>query len=380
MLFRTDLENQLFKSVIRRIAPFIVAGGMALISCSAQPVQTPKTPADQPTTQEQTYNIIGTVYHDYNGNGIKEENEPALLGVELDLISKAWPPKEIRDTYPWKYNTSARGYAYEIQMKTDSNGNYSIQMTEGDYELRVHDNVLGYNDQPFRYISISPAEFQKITDRLKIEVNGDTNYDVALMQGFLTLPFGPDTEFLGKNEFGIQYYADRDNRQNYTRDWKGGAKTYDVFGAQHNGTDFFMEENTPILAAAPGIVIAHSVPYDPTLQYFVAVLHENPYGDYNGGIDTVYGHLNEVNVKAGDRVKRGDVIGLSGKVNNCAELIVGVYDCQHLHFGVILLNSASPYKPAGYTDPYRNIVPLEWSSEGLWTKDNDPQYFMIPPQ
>src|SRR4030042_1564567 len=119
---------------------------LAMTACGnaapAQPVQTPATPIVQPPAQEQLYTLQGTVFHDFNGNGTKEENEPAIPGVELDLYSKVWLPESVRDAYPVNIISTpgSSRIRYEIQLNTDSDGNYSIQMPEGDYEFTVDKN------------------------------------------------------------------------------------------------------------------------------------------------------------------------------------------------------------------------------------------------
>ena len=45
-------------------------------------------------------------------------------------------------------------------------------------------------------------------------------------------------------------------------------------------------------------------------------------------IKTVYAHLNNFNVKVGDRVKRGDVIGIQGNTGRSTG--------QHLHYEIIV--------------------------------------------
>lgn len=381
MSFITKLGNHLCNPVINKIAPFAVAVGIvALASCAnpapAQPVQTPTKPVQPPaqtqTYQPQTYDVKGTIYHDYNGDGIKEPNEPAIPWVELDWY---------------------RGTSLIKSINADSNGNYDIHLGEkGTYTLIVDkNNILGYDRQPFRYINISKADFKKITDSLNVDVNGDMNYDVALMQGSLTLPFGPDTKFLENEQFGIEYYRDWDVRLGYAMNWKG--ETGHVYDGS-KGTDFEIEENTPILAAAPGIVVVYPSEWEYTGQYDVAIQHQSPSEKYY--FTTVYGHLNKSTVKVGQKVNRGDVIGLSGKSID----IPGIpsYGGKRLHFEVNLPLSIPPHQWFT-TDIYRPILPdtdLEKAMNfymqqaapygfkeedyqklitvGYLTKDNDPQY------
>jgi len=364
---KEDIKDFAKKSIV----PLAIATTISVTSCVASPAPAP-APAQPPVqspAQEQTYTVKGTAYHDYNGDGIKEENEPVIPGLEMELSSKVLPWELIREGYPFKVDRNTG--TYSIQLETNANGNYSIRLPKSIYKLNVHSNVLGYNDQPFRYINISKEEFRRIADSLYIEVNDNIEKDIALMQGFLTLPFGPDTKFLGKNQFGIEYFVDMDDRVDYVRNWKGNAGgTYD----NHKGTDFFMEENTPILAAAPGVVVPFPLSCEPGRGCFVAIQHESLYAQYYS-ITTVYGHLNKMNVKVGDNVKRGDVIGLSGEVPYNVGSITTLYG-KHLHFEVNPLASQNSFFDSTYyyTDPYRNITNKGLQTIGFWTVDNNPQY------
>jgi murein DD-endopeptidase MepM/ murein hydrolase activator NlpD len=84
----------------------------------------------------------------------------------------------------------------------------------------------------------------------------------------------------------------------------------------HTGVDIAAPLGTPVMAAADGVV--------------VAVGHTNlGYGNYvviahGGGIATLYGHLAQTIAKAGDRVVRGQVIGLEGST--------GLSTGPHVHF------------------------------------------------
>ncbi len=84
----------------------------------------------------------------------------------------------------------------------------------------------------------------------------------------------------------------------------------------HSGVDIAAPLGAPVMAAADGLV--------------VAVGHTNiGYGNYvviahGGGIATLYGHLLQTNVSLGDRVVRGQVIGLEGST--------GLSTGPHVHF------------------------------------------------
>jgi len=85
----------------------------------------------------------------------------------------------------------------------------------------------------------------------------------------------------------------------------------------HQGLDISADEGTEVYATADGIV-AHAAA-------------EGGYGnlivlDHGYGLETRYGHLSKYNVKPGDKVKRGDVVGFVGSTGRATG--------AHLHYEV----------------------------------------------
>jgi murein DD-endopeptidase MepM/ murein hydrolase activator NlpD len=85
----------------------------------------------------------------------------------------------------------------------------------------------------------------------------------------------------------------------------------------HWGVDISTNVGNPIVATADGIVI--KVQYDKYLGNSVTISHGN-------GFTTVYGHMSKFAVKAGKKVKRGEVIGYIGKTGKAAG--------PHVHYEV----------------------------------------------
>ena len=86
----------------------------------------------------------------------------------------------------------------------------------------------------------------------------------------------------------------------------------------HPGIDIGSLLSLDITAAAPGTVEATSY-----------VSHFDGYGnivlvDLGGGMEALYAHLSEVDVKPGDAVQAGEKLGVAG----CTGICVGT----HLHF------------------------------------------------
>jgi murein DD-endopeptidase MepM/ murein hydrolase activator NlpD len=85
----------------------------------------------------------------------------------------------------------------------------------------------------------------------------------------------------------------------------------------HGGADFRAATGTPVLAAEKGLVVLVGDHFFAGKSVFV---------DHGGGLVSMYMHLSRIQVKAGQRVARGDVVGLSGAT--------GRVSGPHLHFGL----------------------------------------------
>ncbi|MGH7180664.1 MAG: M23 family metallopeptidase, partial [Nitrospiraceae bacterium] len=87
--------------------------------------------------------------------------------------------------------------------------------------------------------------------------------------------------------------------------------------AWHDGLDIGAAANAPVQASAQGRVTA--VGFDAKLGNVVKI-------DHGFGVETLYGHLAKALVKEGQRVKRGEVVGLVGST--------GLATGPHLHYMV----------------------------------------------
>lgn len=97
----------------------------------------------------------------------------------------------------------------------------------------------------------------------------------------------------------------------------GGRRVFnDQPRAPHKGTDMRCAEGTPVKAVCSGAVLFA------TDTYFGG---KTVYLDHGQGVISTYSHLSAFDVKAGDRVRKGQVIGRSGATGR----VTG----PHLHFG-----------------------------------------------
>jgi len=100
---------------------------------------------------------------------------------------------------------------------------------------------------------------------------------------------------------------------------------YKRFKMQHNAIDIPAPQGTPLTAAASGYVYKAK---DNGLGYsYIIILHKN-------NVRTVYGHVSRINVKEGQLVQEGELIGLSGGMpgtKGAGKMTTG----PHLHFEVL---------------------------------------------
>ncbi len=91
-----------------------------------------------------------------------------------------------------------------------------------------------------------------------------------------------------------------------------GGRVSSFFGAArgrraHGGIDFSVPHNTPVMATNDGTVVASGMGYLGDRKYGNVVVIE-----HEGGLRSLYAHLNKRNVSVGDSVTAGELIGLSG--------------------------------------------------------------------
>ncbi len=178
-------------------------------------------------------------------------------------------------------------------------GIYVLELTGETRAGKVSSTKLSFS----RRFSVARAKYPKIAVKLSVE-------------GKFT---EPSPEQQKQIEEGQQVKKDYLNRVTPEREWSGqftapaDAEISDVFGSQrifngktsspHLGLDFRVPSGTPVTAMNDGTVLLARPLY---FEGNFVVL------DHGQGLLTLYLHLSEFKIKEGDRVKRGQVIGLSG--------------------------------------------------------------------
>lgn len=133
------------------------------------------------------------------------------------------------------------------------------------------------------------------------------------------------------------------------RDFMGGQLTYD----SHNATDFATPVGTRVVAAAPGVVRRVSSEFNRGgLKVFI---------DHGDGLITTSNHLARALVRVGDRVRRGQVVALSG-YSGLDGLVTFPWGVPHVHYNVWL--------DGAYVDPFAGPGEV-----ALWRGGNSPTPF-----
>lgn len=199
--------------------------------------------------------------------------------------------------------------SYDINWQSDSQPGDSY-----DFIFEVYEDVEGNIAKigALKYASFSPRGSQKQIYRFQ-PTNGTAGYynqdGTSVVKALLQTPLDP-TKMRITSKFGLRRHPVR-----------GYCK-------QHKGIDFGAPRGTPIKASGDGVVMKAG--YNGNYGNYVLIKH-------NGEYSTAYAHMSKIKVRAGMRVKQGEIIGSVGAT--------GLATGAHLHYEVI--KGGSQVNPAG---------------------------------
>jgi len=188
------------------------------------------------------------------------------------------------------------------------------QLTQGEFAL-----LLEEHERLKQAVEEKERELAQISDELgtievmiglesdpalDIHTRLDTASQTALEKMFImqSIPNGYPVEYKGKtSNFGYRQHPVMGQR------------------AFHSGVDLRASMGTPVYATADGVIEWAAFHKSSGLGNLIIINH-------NFGFTTFYGHLDRVAVKAGDFVRKGDLIGYSGNT--------GLSSGPHLHYEV----------------------------------------------
>jgi len=272
--------------------------------------------------------LFGVIFFGHNGDGSQQTDEPGIVGASVSVGNEST-------------SSQCSGVYYFRNLPDDTYSFAAIAST-------------------FRYLSVSRSDFRPTGDPVQIVVSGETEHDVGLMQGFLTIPFHRDA-----NSYVGEYFDYDPTYYEYL--WWNG-ETGDGIWRNHVGTDFLVSENgTPAVAPSPGTVT--DISGDLYSGYCVGVRASD-------GTHWNVCHITPT-VSVGQSLSRGDLMGY-----------VDYPSAPHVHLdmgrqevdGWYFFDTFVPLDPticaewkwAPNNDP---IYVKANCSPGYWTVKNDPQHF-----
>lgn len=183
---------------------------------------------------------------------------------------------------------------------------YQLDAGDEDERISLHEELMDMNNDQLMEL------FEQ--RRTKIEEKATT-----INRAFEDYQYALDADVLGINN--IPAIQPINNRQ-LTLLAAGKKPLINPFHRamrEHHGVDYLIPEGTTVFATADGIVKSLSEK-NTSHGKAITISHGN-------GYETSYSHLLDIRVKRGQRVKRGDIIALSGNS--------GLSFAPHLHYEVI---------------------------------------------
>ena len=165
--------------------------------------------------------LSGMVFHDYNGNGLLDPGEPGITGAEVTVGSQSFISDE--NGLYWIGGLSNRTYEVSVKSPTDDPATAFryISVFKGWVDIPAYEmNGVLVPDQ-----HLADAPVQGIDDPANIKVDGETNVDIGLMNGFVTLPFRAEDvkSALNPSGYWLSTYADLNVEVGAVRNFKGNT-------------------------------------------------------------------------------------------------------------------------------------------------------------
>ncbi len=258
------------------------------------------------------------------------------LGLKwIDASNEALKsPIEINAPYEQEFyvlEDEPKAYAFKVDGSKGHKIEVSLEQTAGDSTLVFLDAYRVGTESSVTHELIASAD--KADRDLFFEVVEDGSFVIRFQN-----------ELLRKGQFRIKIIKVP------SLDFPvAGGTTYDIgslFGVdrdagkrRHEGIDIFAKRHTPIIAPSAGN-INYAGTRKGSLGGTVIWMRDN-----NRNQTIYFAHLQDVFVKKGDKVVKGDTIGSVGNSGNA------ITTAPHLHFGI--------YQENGAVNPYDHVVSLK---------------------
>jgi murein DD-endopeptidase MepM/ murein hydrolase activator NlpD len=225
-----------------------------------------------------------------------------------------------------KDNQFLKNQLSEMEGKIETVNNHLADIEQRDDEIRM---IMGLKElgDDVRDVGIGGTNFEyKFADQVvNPDVADDLNQQMVLID---KLEREVKLELQSFSDLMSTYHAKEDSIRHMpamhpvlegriTSDF--GMRLHPIFKRyrKHPGIDFAAKKGAPIYAVADGVV---------KLAKYNGGYGNCIFIDHLYGFESRYGHMQKILVRNGQRVKRGDKIGLVGKT--------GIATAPHLHFEV----------------------------------------------
>ena len=251
-----------------------------------------------------------------------ESPQPAQVPLDVTVTHKAAAP-------------AAYGYRLELQRGRVLEVTLSV---EGEEPAQVFIDLfrVGGTDAPEPVASAKKDQLE-----LQYEIGRDGTYIVRIQPELLR---GGDLRIGNRTTASLTFPvagADVASVRSFFRDPRDGGRR------EHHGVDIFAPRETPVLAAADGLVV--SVGTNRLGGNVVWVW------DPSRSQRQYYAHLSRQAVTAGQRVRAGDVVGYVGNTGNARTTP------PHLHFGIYAAREG-PIDPLPFVSGARGPQPPSGAS------------------
>jgi hypothetical protein len=250
----------------------------------------------------------GAAFRGINWSPVRlESGSPVFFKVELDqpvtALHGTWLKHDITFT---KASEGDLWYAlagidveqapgnYVLELTATATGGHSLQITRNVAVLPAHYKTTTLHVEE-KYVQPDAATLQRIAADKAVK---DAAYAHLISEPLWKGSFRSPVPFTATDSFGTRRMFNSE------------------LASIHRGTDFHAPSGTPVLAANDGqVIIAHPMFYEGNLVVI----------DHGQQFTTQYMHLSKIEVKVGDRVTKGQRLGLSGATGR----VTG----PHLHLG-----------------------------------------------
>ena len=334
---------------------------------------TENSPANDNQTAHSTASLSGLAFHDLNGDGLHDQGEPGIPGIQV-CLDEITPPNCTLTAQDGTYTLA--GFPPGVYQL------YLVSPTDPVVAFRYYTTFYRWVELPaytFTFLEEGTPRLlnvpaQRLADAslhsfstpiqvtLPLDESQSPTLDLPLIQGFLTDPIACSDRLRLTKFHGFDLDRQPGSVRNYLGDISplnhgpegASSGTEDQHIAADWGSTYQSIRGIYVRAAAPGIV---DYAGDYQTQHGNCLLVK--LGHPSLGAMTSYVHLDTLLVKSNESVYRGQIIGTLGQT--CTTW-------PHLHF---FLQSGWDYQTNQFLehDPFRDT--LDPLSMTWWTKDNE---------